>query len=62
MLAPGRASIIVVGDGRQFLDALRQAAPNLEVIPAAQLNLDDPSLRGPAAPAAPAAPATAAGH
>ena len=62
VLAPGRASIIVVGDGRQFLDALRQAAPNLEVIPAAQLNLDDPSLRGPAAPAAPAAPATAAGH
>ena len=56
VLAPGHASIIVVGDARQFLDALRQAAPNLEVIPAARLNLDDPSLLGPA-PAAAAAPA-----
>ena len=61
ILAPGRASIIVVGDGRQFIDALRRSTPNLEVIPAAELNLDDPSLRS-AAPAAPAAPAAAAAH
>ena len=51
VLSPGRASIIVVGDGAHFLTALRSALPNLEVIPISELNLDSPSLRR--APTAP---------
>lgn len=49
VLDPARASIVVVGDSRQFLPALRQTYPNLEVIPVAELNLDSPTLRAPAA-------------
>ena len=41
---PAAASIVVVGDAKQFLPALRQAYPNLQVIPAAHLNLDSPTL------------------
>lgn len=48
VLDPARASIVVVGDSRQFLPALRQAYANLEVIPVAELDLDSPTLRGPA--------------
>ncbi|WP_343526355.1 pitrilysin family protein [Sphingomonas sp.] len=45
LLDPGAASIIVVGDARQFLPALRQAHPNVEVIPAASVDLDSVRLR-----------------
>ncbi len=45
VLSPDAASIIVVGDATAFLPALRQAHPDLEVIEAAQLNLDSPTLR-----------------
>ncbi|MBB4608130.1 M16 family metallopeptidase [Sphingomonas yabuuchiae] len=45
LLDPKAASIIVVGDAKQFLPALRQAHPEVEVIPAASVNLDSPKLR-----------------
>lgn len=44
-LDPARASVIVVGDGKAFVEALRARAPDLEVIPAAELDLGSPSLR-----------------
>ncbi|HEX8383319.1 MAG TPA: pitrilysin family protein [Sphingomonas sp.] len=45
LLDPARASIVVVGDARQFADALRRRYPKLEVIPASSLNLDSPTLK-----------------
>jgi zinc protease len=47
-LDPAKADLIVVGDAKQFLPQLKAAHPNLEVIPASQLDLDSPSLRQPA--------------
>lgn len=44
-LDPARASVIVVGDGKAFLEPLKARTPGLEVIPAAELDLDAPSLR-----------------
>ena len=41
---PARASLIVVGDARQFIDKLKLRFPDARVIEAADLNLDDPSL------------------
>lgn len=35
-----RATVVIVGDAKQFLDKLRAAQPNVEVIPAAALDLD----------------------
>lgn len=40
-----RATIVIVGDAKLFLDKLRAAHPNVEVIPAAALDLDAPVLR-----------------
>ena len=45
LLAPAAASIVVVGDARQFLPALRRAYPQVEVVPASQIRLDHASLR-----------------
>jgi zinc protease len=45
LLDPKAASIIVVGDAKQFLPVLRQAHPEVEVIPAASVNLESPKLR-----------------
>ena len=45
LVDPAPASIVVVGDARQFLPALRKAYPTLEVIPAKDLTLDTASLR-----------------
>lgn len=42
----GRASIVIVGDAKLFIDKLRAAHPELEVIPAASLDLDAPELKG----------------
>jgi zinc protease len=39
------ASIVVVGDSKSFVEPLRKAYPNLEVLPAASLNLDSPGLK-----------------
>ena len=39
------ASVIVVGDARKFLPALKEKYPNVEVIPVAELNLNSGVLR-----------------
>lgn len=54
VLDPAQASVIVVGDAKGFLDGLKARAPAVEVIPAAELDLDQPTLRAPARPSAPA--------
>ncbi|WP_066793831.1 M16 family metallopeptidase [Sphingomonas soli] len=41
-----RASIVIVGDAKMFLDKLRAAHPEVEVIPAGSLDLDAPVLGG----------------
>ena len=45
LLDPAAASIVVVGDAKQFIEPLRKAYPNVELIPEAALSLDTPSLR-----------------
>lgn len=45
VLDPTSASIVVVGDAKQFIDALRKTYPQVEVIPAASLNLDSATLK-----------------
>jgi zinc protease len=42
---PAKASLIVAGDAKTFAAALKAKRPDLEVIPADQLDLDSPSLR-----------------
>jgi zinc protease len=46
-LGAGDASIIIVGDGRQFLPELKKRFPNAEVIPADQLDLNKAGLGKP---------------
>ncbi|MET0341222.1 MAG: pitrilysin family protein [Polyangiales bacterium] len=38
-------SIVIAGDAKTFLPALRTKHPDVEVIPASELNLDSPTLR-----------------
>ncbi|MDB5707699.1 MAG: peptidase [Sphingomonas bacterium] len=45
LLDPTQASIIVVGDSKDFIDALRKQYPDLELIPASALNLDTAALK-----------------
>ena len=45
LLDPAPASIVVVGDAKQFLDPLRKAHPTLTVIPAASVKLDTAALQ-----------------
>jgi zinc protease len=40
-----RASLVIVGDAAQFIDALRARHPNVEVIPLSDLNLDSAAMR-----------------
>ncbi|WP_309629556.1 pitrilysin family protein [Brevundimonas sp.] len=40
-----RASLVIVGDAAQFIDALRAKHPNVEVIPITALNLDNAALQ-----------------
>jgi zinc protease len=47
MLQPDGASLIVVGDSKLFLDALKAKAPNLEVISIMAFDPEGPSLKGP---------------
>jgi zinc protease len=47
-LDPANASVVVVGDARTFGAPLKAARPDLEIIPADQLDLDSPTLRKPA--------------
>lgn len=44
-LAPDSVSVIVAGDAKAFTDGLKQRRPNLEVVPAKELDLDSASLR-----------------
>jgi zinc protease len=44
-LDPAQASVVVVGDAKAFAGPLKAARPDLEVIPAADLDLDSPTLR-----------------
>jgi zinc protease len=44
-LDPAGASVIIAGDAKSFVEPLKAKLPNLEVIPAAELDLDRPSLR-----------------
>ena len=46
-LDAAQAGIVIVGDGRKFLPALRQKYPQLEVIPIAALDLNRGDLRKP---------------
>jgi zinc protease len=43
-LDPDQAYVVVVGDGQFFVEAMRAAHPDLAVIPAAELDLLDPTL------------------
>jgi zinc protease len=42
---PANASVVVVGDAKSFEGPLKAARPNLEVIPASELDLDSATLR-----------------
>lgn len=46
---PARATLIIVGEASAFLPDLKRRFPNVEVIPAAALDLDSPTLRRAAA-------------
>jgi zinc protease len=43
-LDPEQAYVVVVGDAGMFIDTMRAAHPDLVVIPAAELDLLDPTL------------------
>jgi hypothetical protein len=45
VLKPADASVIVVGDGKGFLAALKAKAPDLEVVPITQFDPDNPTLK-----------------
>ena len=45
---PAQASVIVAGDAKTFGPDLKTRLPNLEVVPAAELDLESPTLRKPA--------------
>ncbi|MEO6217106.1 MAG: pitrilysin family protein, partial [Sphingomonas sp.] len=45
LLDPSQASIVVVGDAKLFVDALRKVYPKLELIAASALNLDSEALK-----------------
>jgi zinc protease len=40
-----RATLVIVGDASKFIDKLRAVRPDVEVIPASELDLDSPDLR-----------------
>ncbi|HEY0102655.1 MAG TPA: pitrilysin family protein [Brevundimonas sp.] len=44
-LPANAASVVIVGDAAQFLEALRAKYPNVEVIPLSSLNIDSVGLR-----------------
>lgn len=45
VLDPASASLVIVGDAKHFLEALRAKYPDLELIPAADFDLESPTLR-----------------
>jgi zinc protease len=46
-LAASDASVVIVGNAKEFLPALQKKYPHVEVIPVAELNLNSASLRKP---------------
>lgn len=44
-LAGNTASVVIVGDAKQFLEALRKRFPQVEVVAVAELNIDSATLR-----------------
>jgi zinc protease len=44
-LAAGNASVVIVGNASQFLDALKKQFPSVEVVPVAELDLNSATLR-----------------
>ena len=44
-LPAANASVVIVGDSSQFIDAVRAKYPNVEVLPLSELNLDSATLR-----------------
>ena len=46
-LGAADSDVIIVGNAKQFIDALRKQFPNAEVIPVSELDLDSPTLRKP---------------
>ena len=44
-LDPAGVTVIIAGDAKAFAEPLKAKLPNLEVIPAAELDLDKASLR-----------------
>jgi zinc protease len=46
-LDPSVASVVVVGDAKLFLPALKAQFPNVEVIPVGEVDLQSPTLRKP---------------
>ena len=40
-----RASLVIVGDGKVFIDALRARHPNLEVVTVSDLDLNSGALK-----------------
>ena len=45
LVSADRATLVIVGDSKQFIDKLREIRPNVEVIPLVELELDSPTLR-----------------
>jgi zinc protease len=45
VLDPSRATLVVAGDAKVFSAALKAKYPQAEIVPAASLNLDSPTLR-----------------
>ena len=45
VIDPSRATLVIAGDAKAFEAALKAKYPQAEIIPAAQLNLDSPTLR-----------------
>ncbi|WP_293385926.1 pitrilysin family protein [Phenylobacterium sp.] len=47
VMDPAKANLIIAGDAKTFVEALRAKRPDLEVIPVDKLDLDSPTLKTP---------------
>jgi predicted Zn-dependent peptidase len=45
LLSPAGATMVIVGDAKQFLPQLRKQHKNVTVVPLSALNLDSPMLK-----------------
>ena len=44
LVSPQQASLVIVGNAAQFLDDLKKLRPDVTVIKASELDLDNPAL------------------